>query len=80
VHRLLVGSPEQVADDLESWWRQGAADGFTVMFADTRVDLERFARLVVPILKDRGLFHRDYPAGTLRDRLGLPVPRLQPVA
>jgi hypothetical protein len=35
---------------------------------------------VVPILKDRGLFHRDYPAGTLRDRLGLPVPRLQPVA
>jgi FMN-dependent oxidoreductase (nitrilotriacetate monooxygenase family) len=79
VHRLLVGSPEQVADDLESWWRQGAADGFTVMFADTRVDLERFARLVVPILKDRGLFHREYPAGTLRDRLGLPVPGLQSV-
>ncbi|PNG89803.1 NtaA/DmoA family FMN-dependent monooxygenase [Streptomyces malaysiensis] len=76
-HRLVVGSPERIADDLESWWRQGAADGFTVMFADTRVDLERFATLVVPILKERGLFHREYPEGTLRDRLGLPVPGLQ---
>ncbi|WP_335976833.1 NtaA/DmoA family FMN-dependent monooxygenase [Streptomyces sp. CA2R106] len=73
-HRLVAGSPEHIADDLESWWRQGAADGFTVMFADTRVDLERFATLVVPILKERGLFHREYPQGTLRDRLGLPLP------
>jgi FMN-dependent oxidoreductase (nitrilotriacetate monooxygenase family) len=79
-HRLVVGSPERIADDLESWWRQGAADGFTVMFADTRVDLERFATLVVPILKERGLFHREYPEGTLRDRLGLPVPKPRPAA
>ena len=73
-HRLLVGTPAEIADDLESWWRQGTADGFTVMFADAGIDLERFATLVVPLLQERGLFHTEYPKGTLRDRLGLPVP------
>jgi alkanesulfonate monooxygenase SsuD/methylene tetrahydromethanopterin reductase-like flavin-dependent oxidoreductase (luciferase family) len=70
-HRLLVGSAEQVADDLQSWFAAGAADGFTVMPADTAVDFENFARLVVPILQERGLFQKDYTAPTLRGRLGL---------
>jgi alkanesulfonate monooxygenase SsuD/methylene tetrahydromethanopterin reductase-like flavin-dependent oxidoreductase (luciferase family) len=69
-HRLLVGSAEQVADDLESWYRAGTADGFTIMPAETAVDLENFATLVVPILQERGLFRRGYPAPTLRARLG----------
>ncbi|MET0453068.1 MAG: NtaA/DmoA family FMN-dependent monooxygenase [Mycobacterium sp.] len=73
-HRLLVGSAEQVADDLESWYRAGTADGFTIMPAEAVVDLENFAALVVPILQERGLFHREYPASTLRERLGLPAP------
>jgi FMN-dependent oxidoreductase (nitrilotriacetate monooxygenase family) len=70
-HRLVVGSAERVADDLERWFGAGAADGFTVMPADTAVDFENFATLVVPILKRRGLFHDDYPAGTLRSRYGV---------
>ncbi len=70
-HRLLVGTPESVANDLETWWRAGAADGFTIMPADTAVDFENVAREVVPVLQRRGLFHQDYPEGTLRDRLGL---------
>ncbi|WP_249412273.1 NtaA/DmoA family FMN-dependent monooxygenase [Micromonospora endophytica] len=74
-HRLLVGTPEQVADDLESWYAAGTADGFTVMPADTAVDLENFARLVVPILQRRGLFQREYHHPTLRGRLGLLGPR-----
>jgi FMN-dependent oxidoreductase (nitrilotriacetate monooxygenase family) len=73
-HRLLVGSAEQVADDLESWYRAGTADGFTIMPAETPVDLENFATLVVPILRERGLFHRDHRASTLRERLGLRFP------
>lgn len=73
-HRLLVGSAEQVADDLESWYRAGTADGFTVMPAETAVDLESFATLVVPMLQERGLFRRDYPASSLRERLGLRSP------
>jgi FMN-dependent oxidoreductase (nitrilotriacetate monooxygenase family) len=73
-HRLVIGSAEQIADDLEDWFRAGAADGFTVMYADTAVDFERFARLVVPILAERGL-HTPAGAGvTLRERLGLPRP------
>ena len=70
-HRLLVGSAEQVADDLEDWFRAGAADGFTVMPADTAVDFEAFARLVVPILVERGLFEPAAVGSTLRERLGL---------
>ncbi|MGQ4599453.1 NtaA/DmoA family FMN-dependent monooxygenase [Nocardia sp. R6R-6] len=74
-HRLLVGSPEQVADDLTSWFHAGTADGFTVMPAETAVDLENFATLVVPILQQRGLFQTDYTDPTLRGRFGLPHPR-----
>ena len=72
-HRLLVGSAEQVADDLQSWFEAGTADGFTIMPADTAVDLENFATLVVPILQRRGLFQHEYGHPTLRGRLGLPV-------
>lgn len=69
-HRLVVGSAEQVADDLESWWRDGTCDGFTVMAADASADFESFARLVVPILIERGLFVPSEAGSTLRERLG----------
>lgn len=70
-HRLLVGSAERIADDLQAWFEVGAADGFTVMPADTAVDFENFAELVVPILQRRGLFQSEYSSPTLRGRLGL---------
>ncbi|WP_067676948.1 NtaA/DmoA family FMN-dependent monooxygenase [Nocardia miyunensis] len=76
-HRLLVGTPEQVADDLQEWHEAGAADGFTIMPAETAVDLENFATGVVPILQRRGLFQREYRDRTLRARLGLPFPHRQ---
>ncbi len=70
-HRLLAGVPEHIADDLERWYRAGAADGFTIMSADTAVDFEAFTAQVVPLLQQRGLFHRDYEGETLRQNLGL---------
>lgn len=70
-HRLLAGTPEQIVDDLEHWYRSGAADGFTIMPADTAVDFERFTSEVVPILQRRDLFQRDYAGTTLRENLGL---------
>jgi FMN-dependent oxidoreductase (nitrilotriacetate monooxygenase family) len=70
-HRLLVGSATQVADDLQAWYEAGTADGFTIMPADTSVDFENFARLVVPLLQQRGLYRTDYEHPTLRVRLGL---------
>ncbi len=44
------------------------------MPAATAVDLENFATLVVPILKERGLFQRVHRTSTLRERLGLRFP------
>jgi FMN-dependent oxidoreductase (nitrilotriacetate monooxygenase family) len=73
-HRLVVGTPERIADDLETWWAAGAADGFTVMYADTSVDFERFARLVVPLLIQRGLVKAAEAGATLRQHLGLGYP------
>jgi FMN-dependent oxidoreductase (nitrilotriacetate monooxygenase family) len=73
-HRLLIGTPEHIADDLESWWTSGAADGFTIMYADTSVDFERFARLVVPLLIQRGLVKAAQAGATLREHLGLGYP------
>lgn len=73
-HRLVIGSPAQIADDIQAWFESGAADGFTVMYADTSVDFERFARLVVPILIERGLFTPADVGSTLRDRLDFPTP------
>ncbi|MFM9378958.1 NtaA/DmoA family FMN-dependent monooxygenase [Gordonia sp. VNK21] len=73
-HRLVVGGPETVAADLRDWYAAGAADGFTVMPADSAVDAANFTGLVVPLLQEWGLFRRDYPAGSLRDRLFGAVP------
>lgn len=73
-HRLVIGSPRQIADDLQAWFEAGTADGFTVMYADTPVDFPRFAELVVPILIERGLFRPAAVGSTLRDRFGLPYP------
>lgn len=70
-HRVIAGTPESIADDLQRWHAAGAADGFTVMPADTAVDFEHFAEQVVPVLQRRGAFPREYRGATLRENLGL---------
>ena len=70
-HRLLAGTPEQIADDLIAWHSAGAADGFTIMAADSSIDIDRFLAEVVPILQQRGVFQREYAGQTLRENLGL---------
>ena len=55
-HRVIVGTPEQVADDIERWFRGGAADGFNLMPDALPDGLEAFTEGVVPILQRRGLF------------------------
>ncbi|ARU04973.1 nitrilotriacetate monooxygenase [Comamonas serinivorans] len=71
-HRLLVGTPEHIADDFQHWFEAGACDGFNVMFSSTPGGLEDFCSLVVPELQRRHLFRRQYSGRTLRDHLGLP--------
>jgi alkanesulfonate monooxygenase SsuD/methylene tetrahydromethanopterin reductase-like flavin-dependent oxidoreductase (luciferase family) len=71
VHRILVGGPERVADDIERWFEAGAVDGFVLMFDVLADGLETFVDQVVPILVARGLFRSEYEGTTLRDHLGL---------
>jgi len=74
-HRTFAGTPEQVADAMQQWWEQGAADGFNVMAPVLPSSLERFVEHVVPILQKRGLFRREYEGTTLRDHYGLARPQ-----
>lgn len=73
-HRIVVGTPEQVADDIERWFRYGAADGFNVMPDVLPSGFDDFAEHLVPELQRRGLFRTDYEDTTLRGHLGLGLP------
>lgn len=73
-HLVLVGEPRQIADRLEQWFVEEAADGFNVMPPYLPGGLERFVDKVVPELQRRGLFRRAYQGRTLRDHLGLSRP------
>jgi FMN-dependent oxidoreductase (nitrilotriacetate monooxygenase family) len=73
-HRVIVGTPEQIADDIEHWFKGGAADGFNLMPDALPDGLRDFVDGVVPILQRRGLFRTDYEGSTLREHLGLARP------
>ena len=75
-HLLLVGTPVQIADVIERWFKAGAADGFNVMPPFFPGQFDAFADQVVPILQERGVFRADYSGTTLRDHLGLERPRV----
>ena len=71
----LTGTPEQIADFMEDWFETRAADGFILMFPTLPAALEDFVELVLPELRRRGLFREDYDGPTLRENLGLSMPR-----
>ncbi|WP_043421515.1 LLM class flavin-dependent oxidoreductase [Cupriavidus basilensis] len=74
-HRVIVGTPEQIADDIEHWFRHGAADGFNLMPDALPDGLQDFVDGVVPILQRRGIFRSEYEGSTLREHLGLARPQ-----
>jgi FMN-dependent oxidoreductase (nitrilotriacetate monooxygenase family) len=73
-HRTFAGTPEQVADAIQHWYENGAADGFNIMAPVLPSGLELFVDHVVPILQARGLFRTEYTGRTLRDHYGLARP------
>ncbi|MEU3552823.1 LLM class flavin-dependent oxidoreductase [Streptomyces fragilis] len=73
-HRVVAGTPEQIADTLQLWFEQGAADGFNVMPPHLPGGFDVFADEVVPLLRRRGLFREAYQGTTLRDHYGLTRP------
>ncbi|MFN4797118.1 MAG: LLM class flavin-dependent oxidoreductase [Pseudanabaena sp.] len=76
-HRTIIGSPESIADQLQEWFDNGAADGFNIMPPILPTGLDDFVNLVVPILQKRGLFRTAYEGKTLRENLGLRRPANQ---
>jgi len=65
----IVGSAEEVADELIAWVEETDIDGFNLSRIVTPESLRDFVDLVVPILQERGVYKRDYAPGTLRQKL-----------
>lgn len=75
-HRVAIGTPTDIADQIEDWFERGAADGFNLIPPLLPSSLTEFVDLVVPELQRRGLFRTEYEATTLRGHLHLPRPRI----
>ncbi|MGO3325989.1 LLM class flavin-dependent oxidoreductase [Gordonia sp. (in: high G+C Gram-positive bacteria)] len=73
-HRVVAGTPEQIADTMIDWFDHGAADGFNIMPPYLPGGFEVFAETVVPILRERGVFRNEYEGATFRENLGLDRP------
>ncbi|RLP74085.1 LLM class flavin-dependent oxidoreductase [Mycetocola tolaasinivorans] len=65
----FVGTPEQVADQIEQRAAYTGTTGFMLTQFISPGSLEDFTTLVVPELIKRGLYREDAPTGTLRSRL-----------
>lgn len=73
-HYTIAGTPVQIADEMEKWFENDAADGFNIMPQLMNEGIEDFIQRVVPELQKRGLFRREYQGSTLREHLGLSRP------
>ena len=65
----VVGSPQQVADELESWIAETGLDGFNLTRIVTPESYVDFIDLVIPELQRRGSYKTAYDDGTLREKL-----------
>ncbi|KGA98694.1 nitrilotriacetate monooxygenase [Alkalihalobacillus alcalophilus ATCC 27647 = CGMCC 1.3604] len=73
-HREIFGTASQIADQMQEWFENGAADGFNVMPPFLPDGLEDFVDQVIPELQERGLFRTEYTGSTLREHLELERP------
>lgn len=73
-HYTFVGTPVQVAEEIELWFTTGAADGFNIMPPTFPRGLDDFVDKVVPLLQEKGLFRTQYTGQTLREHYGLKRP------
>jgi hypothetical protein len=60
---------------MEEWFTAPACDGFVLAASSMRGAYNDVVRLLVQELQRRGLFQKDYSGPTLRDNLGLLIPR-----
>lgn len=74
-HRLVVGTPEEIAADLLSWWEDGASDGFNLQVPILPDGITELTEQLIPVLRAAGAVAVSYEGRTLRERFGLPDPR-----
>lgn len=72
-HPVSIGAAVEAADHMEEWFEAGAVDGFWISPDVFEDGIDAFVDGVIPILQERGIFHRDYEGTTLRDHLGVPA-------
>jgi FMN-dependent oxidoreductase (nitrilotriacetate monooxygenase family) len=65
----IVGSGEQIADQLQEWAAETDVDGFNLAYAITPGTFEDIVEHVVPVLQARGVYPTEYEPGTLRQKL-----------
>lgn len=70
----FVGTPQQVADEIDLYVQTDASDGFILVPHLTPGGLDEFVDRVVPLLQERGSFRAEYESTTLRGHLGLRDP------
>jgi alkanesulfonate monooxygenase len=73
-HRLVIGTPADIADAMEEWFTGGGADGFNILPPYLPGGLEDVVEMVVPELQRRGLYRTAYEGTTLREHLGAAWP------
>ncbi|MFF4838105.1 NtaA/DmoA family FMN-dependent monooxygenase [Streptomyces sp. NPDC001315] len=71
LHLGFTGTPEKVADELATLFRERAADGFVLSHSHLPEGLELLTQGVVPALRRAGLFREDYEGPALRHHLGI---------
>ena len=74
-HLTAAGTPKQIADIIEDWFIDSAADGFNIMPPLLPAMLDAFSAEVIPLLQRRGLFRTAYEGKMLREHYGLPWPQ-----
>jgi FMN-dependent oxidoreductase (nitrilotriacetate monooxygenase family) len=70
----FVGSAQSVAAKMAEWFEARASDGFNIYIGHPG-QLRRFTQEVVPLLQERGVYRTAYEGTTLRESLGLAIPR-----
>jgi len=68
-HTPVVGTPAQIADEIEAWVDEAGVDGFNLVRTVSPEGLEHFVELVVPELQRRGLHKRAYAEGSWREKI-----------
>jgi len=68
-NQRIVGTAEQVADELQEWHELGGIDGVNLTYTTTPGSFRDFIDGVVPVLQDRGIVQREYREGTFREKL-----------